>query len=102
METIDTILIVLVAVGVIFLFMLLVAVVRAGGCLQRVERLLTERETPLAAEPGVAAVDSRSASDSAFREFLSEDPERRKLPKREQFGAYRAWRKEKGLNWPQP
>jgi hypothetical protein len=34
-----------------------------------------------------------------FEEFLNEDPERRLLPKKEQFKAYRAWRTEKGLNW---
>ena len=34
-----------------------------------------------------------------FEEFLNEDPERRKLPKKQQFTAYRAWRTEKGLNW---
>ncbi len=34
-----------------------------------------------------------------FEEFLNEDPERRKLPKKLQFKAYRAWRTEKGLNW---
>ncbi len=34
-----------------------------------------------------------------FEEFLNEDPERRKLTKKEKFKAYRAWRTEKGLNW---
>lgn len=34
-----------------------------------------------------------------FEEFLNEDAERRKLTKKEQFKAYRAWRTEKGLNW---
>lgn len=34
-----------------------------------------------------------------FEEFLNEEPERRKLAKKEQFKAYRAWRAEKGLNW---
>lgn len=34
-----------------------------------------------------------------FETFLNEDPERRKLAKKEQFKAYRAWRDEKGLNW---
>ena len=35
-----------------------------------------------------------------FMTFLIEDPERRKLSKREQFAAYREWRKAKGLSWP--
>ena len=34
-----------------------------------------------------------------FGEFLNEVPERRALSKKEQFKAYRKWRKEKGLNW---
>jgi hypothetical protein len=34
-----------------------------------------------------------------FEEFLSEDPERHSLSKKEQFKAYRQWRTEKGLNW---
>lgn len=40
------------------------------------------------------------SSGTHFEEFLNEDPERRKLTKKEQFKAYRAWRTEKGLNWP--
>ncbi len=35
----------------------------------------------------------------AFEIFLSEDPARRRLAKREQFTAYRRWRREKGMNW---
>lgn len=98
METTETFTVVLLAVGVLFLFMLLVAVVRAGSCLQRVERLLAERElAPGADESAQAAM--KTANDSAFMEFLAEDPARRQLPKREQFDAYRLWRKEKGLNW---
>lgn len=38
-------------------------------------------------------------SGTHFEEFLNEDPERRRLAKKEQFKAYRAWRSEKGLNW---
>lgn len=38
-------------------------------------------------------------SGTHFEEFLSEEPERRKLAKKEQFKAFRAWRAEKGLNW---
>jgi len=38
-------------------------------------------------------------SGTHFEEFLNEEPERRKLAKKEQFKAYRAWRSEKGLNW---
>lgn len=38
-------------------------------------------------------------SGTNFEEFLTEDPERHKLSKKEQFKAYRAWRSERGLNW---
>ena len=34
-----------------------------------------------------------------YEQFLNEEPERRRLPKKEKFKAYRAWRTEKGLNW---
>jgi len=34
-----------------------------------------------------------------FEEFLNEDPDNRRLSKKEQFKAYRKWRAEKGLNW---
>ena len=101
MQFTETITVVLVAVGVVFLFMLLLAVVRAGACLQRVERLLAERDLA-DPEEGGAPLMSKSAKAGAFREFLSEDPERWNLPKREQFDAYRVWRREKGLNWPKP
>ena len=99
MESMVTISVVLLAVGVLVLFLLLLAVVRAGGCLQRVEQLLAERD---AAPPAAAAAAGKAANDGAFLEFLSEDPARRLLPKREQFDAYRLWRKEKGLNWGKP
>ncbi len=101
MEATETIVVVLLAVGVVFLFLLLLAVVRAGGCLQRLERLLGERDADFPAA-GTAELAPRPVNDSAFREFLSEDPARRQLPKREQFEAYRQWRKEKGLNWSAP
>lgn len=101
MESMLTISVMLLAAGVLLLFLLLLAVARAGGSLQRLERLLAERDT---AAPSVAPAEGaeKRANDSAFREFLSEDPARRKLPKREQFDAFRHWRKEKGLNWSKP
>ncbi len=37
-----------------------------------------------------------------FDEFLSEDPQRRALSKKEQSKAYRKWRDDKGLNWIAP
>jgi len=38
-------------------------------------------------------------SGTHFEEFLNEHSDRRRLTKKEQFKAYRAWRTEKGLNW---
>lgn len=34
-----------------------------------------------------------------FAQWLSEDPARRDLPKKEQFAGFRQWRAEQGLNW---
>lgn len=39
------------------------------------------------------------ARESAFEQFLAEDPGRISMPKSEQFAAYRQWRKDKGMNW---
>jgi hypothetical protein len=106
METMESITIVLLGVGVFFLFLLLVAVWRVGGGVVRVERRLAELaeqeriELPsLGAPVGVRKALPDRTRDGAFEEFLGEDPERRKLEKREQFAAYRKWRKERGLNW---
>ena len=67
-------------------------------CLGRIERCLAEgfarQEVPERA-PGQA----ETAAGGAFETFLREDPARRKLPKGEQFAAYRRWRQEKGMNW---
>ena len=41
-----------------------------------------------------------TAQGGAFEAFLSEDPNRRKLKKSERFTAYRKWRQENGMNWP--
>jgi hypothetical protein len=93
--------VILLAVCTVILFLLLVAALRAGGCLQRIERVLEARDP--AAEPGVSAhVAGRSSHAGTFRTFLKEDPARQKLSKSEQFSAYRRWRKEKGLNWSNP
>ncbi len=42
---------------------------------------------------------SETSKGGAFETFLSEDPERRNLPKGEQFAEYRRWRQKNGLNW---
>lgn len=40
-----------------------------------------------------------TSPSGAFEAFLNEEPAIKKLPKGEQFAAYRKWRQEKGLNW---
>lgn len=106
METLEAITIVIFGVGLLLLFMLLVAVWRVGGGVLRVERRLAEmaeREKGDLPDPVEVIASRRSvpdrSRDGAFLEFLSEDAGRRQLPKREQFAAYRTWRKERGLNW---
>jgi hypothetical protein len=42
-----------------------------------------------------------TSQGGAFEAFLSEDPSRRKLKKSERFSAYRKWRQENGMNWPE-
>lgn len=80
------------------LVLLWISVLGLGRCLGRIERRLSEaaaRDDPSAQAPGRA----ETSPGGAFEAFLGEDPERRKLPKGEQFAAYRKWRQEKGLNW---
>lgn len=43
--------------------------------------------------------EENSEQKHLFAEFLAEDPERRELPKKEQFAEFRRWRERKGLNW---
>lgn len=49
--------------------------------------------------PAGAPTSAETSAGGAFETFLREDPSRRKLPKGEQFAAYRKWRQENGLNW---
>lgn len=68
--------------------------------LRRMERQLDQLSR--SHEPSQSqAVPSQAETSpgGAFEAFLAEDPERRNLPKGEQFGAYRQWRQEKGMNW---
>jgi hypothetical protein len=66
--------------------------------LKRMERQLdhlSKRGEPTQPAPSQA----ETSPGGAFEAFLAEDPERRNLPKGEQFSAYRQWRQEKGMNW---
>jgi len=74
--------------------------VRISGRLARIERLLARRSTN-AGSPRVkvGARESPRSSAGDFERFMLEDPARRTMSKKEQFAAYRAWRKERGLSW---
>jgi hypothetical protein len=85
-----------IAVGMMVVLVFLVLGMLAR--LRRIERMLMSRDSrPEDAPPNHFNADSHAGG--AFEMFLNEDPERRNLPKGEQFAAYRQWRQEKGLNW---
>ncbi len=87
-------------VGIVLLFLVIqfCAILWIGVRLGRIERALGGRNGG-AGEVGSEAPETEVSAGSAFEEFLDEDPARRKLPKKEQFAAYREWRKQMGLNW---
>ncbi|MCX6874175.1 MAG: hypothetical protein NTW21_10260 [Verrucomicrobia bacterium] len=96
--------VILLAVCAGFLLLLWLAVRRAGRGWRRVERLLEDLHggsLPVVPAPPASAAGNASRG-RAFETFLGEDPARRKLPKSEQFSAYRRWRREHGLNWSKP
>jgi hypothetical protein len=77
----------------------------AVGYLLGISRRLARIEVLLAAQAVAKPEDSReptveeSSAGGAFEAFLSEDPNRRKMVKKDQFAAYRSWRQAKGMNW---
>ncbi|MEI7910952.1 MAG: hypothetical protein WCK77_15055 [Verrucomicrobiota bacterium] len=99
-ETEVSVILILLAVCVGLLLVLVGLAVRGGHRLQHIERLLKPRQTAReAARESAVAVAGSAASQGEFETFLAEDPARRQLSKQEQFGAYRRWRQDKGLNW---
>ena len=68
--------------------------------LRRIERFLsaTSEEEEIE-KPMEKSTSSFSHSQKLFHRYLDEDPERRKLPKKEQFAGFRRWRDKNGLNW---
>lgn len=74
----------------------------------RVTRLLRQGggETTPGPTAGAAEFEEQKARNADqkhwFAEFLAEDESRKQLPKKEQFEAFRRWRKERGLNWQTP
>ncbi len=79
----------------LLLVMIVFGIARSLGRIQR--DLMDAKAHVSERQPGFAKVGTTGRR--AFETFLSEDPSRQKLAKREQFAAYRQWRKEKGLNW---
>ena len=93
---ISTVVILLAAcAGFLFLILLIVAGIRLK--LGRIERLLAVKRQIATSENAGLAMET--ASGSAFDTFLSEDPARKLLTKKEQAAAYRQWRQENGMNW---
>lgn len=94
-----------VAVVAVLVGLHLLVALRIATRLARIERRLAaaHEEQQAALHPVESLVERKAANrenKQMFRKFLEEDPERRKLPKKEQFEGYRRWRQERGLNWP--
>ena len=83
------------------LLILALILTRISNILARVSRNLND-VTKRMDGPSSKDIETRQESLSAYETFLSEDPERLKLSKKECFDLYRIWRKEKGLNWTPP
>lgn len=90
--------VILVSSAVGLLVLLLAMVIGISRRLSRIERWLVEAENRQGVAESAPSTTETSAG-GAFETFLNEDPARRKLPKNEQFAAYRLWRQENGLNW---
>lgn len=95
-----------VAVGLLVLILMLL--LRISSQLTIVANRLKRSSRSEAASSMATLSESDCSQESApvevgpgtpFEEFLNEDPENRRLSKKEQFTAYRKWRAEKGLNW---
>lgn len=83
------------------LVVMLVVLGSMSRSLLRLERRMGQQEVAKPVPATGSVTSTRKISHRAdFLFFLSEDPLRRTLSKREQFAAYRKWRKEKGLSWP--
>lgn len=84
----------------ISLVLILLLLFRISGQLNALSiRLTKTSRTTKLADPEALPNFVEAGPGTPFEEFLSEDPQRRTLAKKEQFKAYRAWRAEKGLNW---
>ncbi len=80
------------------LVLVLAILARISSRLQRIEVLLVQVNSRVeSVETAQTAADTHAGG--AFEAFLEEDATRRKLPKSEQFSAYRKWRHDNGMNW---
>jgi hypothetical protein len=72
-----------------------------SGNVKRLMRWAASQEShPSSKDKELAELkEENSEQKHLFAEFLAEDPERRELPKKEQFAEFRRWRERKGLNW---
>lgn len=66
--------------------------------LAKIERRLASIQ-PQAQNDSTPLSVAETSPGGAFEAFLNEVPDMKKLPKSDQFAAYRKWRQEKGLNW---
>jgi hypothetical protein len=80
-----------------FLFMIFLMAVGIRSSLGRIERLLAVNSDRVA--PQMTPAQAEAAAGGAFDAFLSEDPARKELTKKEQSAAYRKWRQQNGMNW---
>jgi hypothetical protein len=80
------------------LALMLLVTLQISSRLARLEKL-DSREDSRPSPTEIGPTRAETSAGGAFELFLSEDPSRRKLPKGEQFSAYRQWRQEKGMNW---
>jgi hypothetical protein len=91
----------LLGTNLFFLLLVWIGQIGAKNRLKRIEIQLANRKEsssrPISGEHDKKADEHEQYL--IFQEFLDEDPTRSELPKKEQFAAYRKWRKEKGLNW---
>jgi hypothetical protein len=106
-----TAILVLLSVNVGLVAILFFVVLGLRGKIKRLEQLLVSRRKgdPAVSEKASAGeVTSPETEESntwdvspggPFDRFLSEDPSRRNLAKKEQSIAYRKWRQQNGLNW---
>jgi len=94
----------LAALGCGLLLALVLVALRIAGRLGRIERLLEGgADSPAVLPPDLAirndSAEGSEAQRKEYERFLAEDESRRSLPKKEQFAAFRSWRKQRGLTW---